>query len=289
MNSHAFSVDLGGTTTNFSVFRSHEIISVWTVQTPKSNVIDMIWCEINSKIEELNLKSSDFKAVVVGIAGVVKDGIVLKANNLNLSDCDFRGQLQSRVKIKVIVLNDVNLQAIGESVNYSSLFLVAIGTGIGAGLVINGQLVEGFNGAAGEIGHIYLDSKTPEENASAEGVVKTMENYLKSNDDCSSMRDFETLSCEDIFAQAELGDEVALKIITDVYFKFGKLLAVICSAFDPEVVIISGGVSNAGDILLDIIKKGFDDVAFAKTEIRISQLKEKAAICGAMRLVDDLH
>ena len=188
----------------------------------------------------------------------------------------------------MIVLNDVNLQAIGEAINRSNLFLVAIGTGIGAGLVINGQLVEGYNGAAGEIGFISLDSTTTEQNASARGIVNTAENYLTSNDDCSSLRDFENFTAKDIFTQAKLGDEVALKIISDTYFKFGKLLGVICSAFDPEVIIISGGVSNAGDILLNIIKKGFNEVAFKKTEIQISQLKENAAVLGAMKIVDDL-
>ena len=288
MSSYAFSIDLGGTTTNFSVFIAHEIMSEWTVQTPKNNVCDMLEREINNKIAELNLKSTDFKAVVVGIAGIVKDGIVGKAVNLNLPEGDFADDLQSRVGIKVIVLNDVNLQAIGESINYSSLFLVTIGTGIGAALIINNYLVEGFNGAAGEIGHIYFDSTTPDENASARGLVESAKNYLKSNDDFSSLRDFETFTAQDIFNQAKFGDEVALKIINGTYFKFGKLLGVICSAFDPEVIIISGGVSNAGDILLDIIQKGFNEVAFKKTEIRISDLKEKAAVLGAMKIVDDL-
>ena len=288
MGNYACSIDLGGTTSNFSVFISDEIICEWTVPTPKDNVIDMLECEIKYKITKLNLKSTDFKAIVIGIAGIVKDGIVLQAINLNLSECDFAHLLQSRLNIKVIVLNDVNLQAIGESKNYSSLFLVTIGTGIGAGLIVNNQIVEGHNGAAGEIGHIYLDSKTPEENASAKGLVKTAENYLDSHNDHSSLRDFETFTAEDIFAQAKIGDEVALKIVNEVYFKFGKLLAVICSAFDPEVIIISGGVSNAGDLLLDIIKKGFSEVAFNNTEIRISSFKEKAAIYGAMKIVEDL-
>lgn len=288
MNSYAFSVDLGGTTTNFSVFRSHEVITAWTVKTPKNNIIDLLECEINAKISELKLENTDFKAVVVGIAGIVKDGIVGKAINLNLPECDFGGVLQTRIGIKVIVLNDVNLQAIGEAINWNNLFLVTIGTGIGAGLVINSQLVEGHNGAAGEIGLISLDSSTPEQNASANGLVKNVNDYLKSNDEYSSLRDFENFTAKDIFTQAKLGDEVALKIIGDTYFKFGKLLGVICSAFDPEVIIISGGVSNAGDILLNIIKKGFNEVAFKKTEIQISQLKEKAAVLGAMKIVDDL-
>ncbi|WP_405289636.1 ROK family protein [Methanobrevibacter sp.] len=288
MNSYAFSVDLGGTTTNFSVFRLHEVIMAWTVKTPKNNIIDMLECEINAKISELNLKNTDFKAVVVGIAGIVKDGIVGKAINLNLPECDFGGVLQTKIGIKVIVLNDVNLQAIGEAINWDNLFLVTIGTGIGAGLVINSQLVEGHNGAAGEIGHIYLDSATPEQNASAQGLVKTVKDYLKSNDEYSSLMDFENFTAKDIFTQAKLGDEVALKIISDTYFKFGKLLGVICSAFDPEVIIISGGVSNAGDMLRDIIQKGFNEVAFKKTEIQISQLKEKATVLGAMKIVDDL-
>ena len=288
MRDYAFSIDLGGTTTNFSVFISDEIISEWTVPTPKDNMVSMLEDEIRNEISKLKLKCTDFKAIVIGIAGIVKDGIVVNAINLNLSECDLGGILKSRLNIEVIVLNDVNLQAIGESKNYTTLFLVAIGTGIGAGLVINGQLVEGHNGAAGEIGFISLDSATVEQNASATGLVKNAENYLKSNDDSSSLRDFETFTARDIFNQAKLEDEVALKIINDTYFKFGKLLGVICSAFDPEVIIISGGVSKAGDILLDIIQKGFNEVAVKKTEIQISALKEKAAVLGAMKIVDDL-
>ncbi len=288
MGNYAFCVDLGGTTTNFSLFTSNEILHEWTVPTPKTDIAGMIVSQIRNEMAKMELKSTDFKAIVVGIAGIVNGGIVRKAINLNLTDCDFGAVLESRLNINVIVLNDVNLQAIGESINYANLFLVTIGTGIGAGLIINGQLVEGHNGMAGEIGHIYLGSKTPEENASARGLVKTLKNYLKSNNGRSSLRCFETFTAEDIFNQAKAGDEVALKIIHEVYLKFGKLLAVICSAFDPEIIIISGGVSNAGDLLLDTIKEGFREVAFKDTEICISELKEKAAVYGAMRIVDEL-
>lgn len=288
MRNYAFSVDLGGTTTNFSVFISDEIISEWTVPTPKDNLIVMVEDEIKSEIARLKLKSTDFKAIIIGIAGTVTDGIVKYAINLNLSDCDFGGVLQSRIGIKVIVLNDVNLQAIGESKNYSNLFLVAIGTGIGAGLILNGQIVEGHSGAAGEISHVYFGSQTPHENASSMGLVKTTKDYLKSHDNHSSLRDLETLTAKDIFNHAKAGDEVALKIIRDIYFNFGKMLAVISSAFDPEVIIISGGVSNAGDILRDIICEGFNEVTFINTEILISNMKEKATVYGAMRVVDNL-
>jgi glucokinase len=289
MSDYSVCVDLGGTTSKFSVFTSDEIICQWSSPTPENNIVDMIESEIRNNISNLNLESTDFKAVVIGVAGIVKDGIVSYAINLNLRDYDLADILESRLGIKVIILNDVNLQAIGESSNYSSLFLVTIGTGIGAALMINGHLVEGYNGWAGEIGHIYLDSKTPEENASAKGLVKTAQNYLKSNNDNSSLRNFETFTAEDIFNQAKSGDVVALKIVQEVYFKFGKLLAVICSAFDPEVIIISGGVSNAGDLLLDIIKEGFSEVAFKNTEILLSDLREKAAVFGAMKIVRELQ
>ena len=289
MSDYSVCVDLGGTTSKFSVFTSDEIICQWSSPTPENNIVDMIESEIRNNISNLNLESTDFKAVVIGVAGIVKDGIVSYAINLNLRDYDLADILESRLGIKVIILNDVNLQAIGESSNYSSLFLVTIGTGIGAALMINGHLVEGYNGWAGEIGHIYLDSKTPEENASAKGLVKTAQNYLKSNNDDSSLRDFETFTAEDIFNQAKLGDAVALKIVRDVYFRFGKLLAVICSAFDPEVIIISGGVSKAGEFLLDIIKEGFSEVAFKNTEILLSDLREKAAVFGAMKIVRELQ
>lgn len=182
----------------------------------------------------------------------------------------------------------MNLQAIGESKNYSNLFLVAIGTGIGAGLILNGQIVEGHSGAAGEISHVYFGSQTPHENASSMGLVKTTKDYLKSHDNHSSLRDLETLTSKDIFNHAKAGDEVALKIIRDIYFNFGKMLAVISSAFDPEVIIISGRVSNAGDILRDIIREGFNEVTFINTEILISNMKEKATVYGAMSVVDNL-
>lgn len=287
MGNYAFSVDLGGTSTNFSIF-TDEIISEWTVPTPKDNLIDMVEDEIRSEITRLNLKSTDFKAIVIGIAGTVRNGIVGKAINLNMSECDLGGILKSRLNIDVIVLNDVNLQAIGESKNYENLFLVAIGTGIGAGLILNNQLVEGHNGAAGEISHVYFGLQTPHENASARGLVKTTEIYLKSHDDYSALRDLKTFTAKDIFDYAKAGDAVALKIIHDIYFKFGKMLAVISSAIDPEVIIISGGVSNAGDLLLDIIREGFNEVAFISTEILISEMKEKATVYGAMKIVEDL-
>ena len=286
MNDYAFSVDLGGTTANFSVFRSDKIISVWTVDTPQDNVLDMIESEITGRIKKLKLQSSDVKAIVIGVPGSVKDGAVQECTNLNLPETYVSQILESRLDIKTIVLNDVNLLALGEAENYSSLFLVTLGTGIGSGLIVNGQIVEGFNGAAGEIGQIYLDSKTPEEYASARGLVRTVQKHLESSSDDSSLRDFDDFTAEDIFNQAGLGDEFALNIINDIFFKFGKLLAVICSAFDPEVVIISGGVSNAGDLLLNPIKKGFREVAFKETEIRISKLKEKAAVYGAMKIID---
>ena len=287
MRDYAFSIDLGGTTTNFSVF-TDEIISEWTVPTPKDNLIDMVEDEILGEIARLKLESNDFKAIVIVIAGIVMEGIVVNAINLNLLECDFGGILKSRLNIEVIVLNDVNLQAIGESKNYSNLFLVAIGTGIGAGLILNNQLVEGHNGAAGEISHVYFGTKTPHENASARGLVKTTENYLKSHDDNSSLRDLKTFTTKDVFDHAKAGDEVSLKIIGDIYFRFGKMLAVITSAIDPEVIIISGGVSNAGDLLLDIIREGFNEVAFKNTEILISEMKEKATVYGAMKIVADL-
>ena len=289
MKDYAFSIDLGGTTTNFSVFISDEIISEWTVPTPKDNIIAMLEDEIRNEISKLKLNSTDFKAIVIGIAGIVKDGIVVNAINLNLSEYDLGGILKSRLNIEVIVLNDVNLQAIGESKNYSNLFLVAIGTGIGAGLILNNRLVEGYNGAAGEISHVYFGTKTPHENASAMGLVKTTQNYLKLHDDYSSLRGLETFTAKDIFDHAKSGDEVALKIIRDIYFKFGKMLAVISSAIDPEVIIISGGVSNAGDLLLDIIRQGFNEVAFKNTEILISEMKENATVYGAMKIVEDLN
>ena len=271
MGDYAFSIDLGGTTVNFSVFNSHEIISVWTIKTQYNKIIDMLEHEINCKIKDLKLKSTDFKAIVLGIAGIVKNNIVVEAINLNLSNINLGEILESRVNIKTIVLNDVNLQAIGESVNYNNLFLITIGTGI-----------EGYNGMAGEIGHINIDSKTPEENTSARGLVNTLKNY-------SGLDDYKNLTVKDIFRQAETGDEVAFKIIYDTYFNFGKLLAVMCSAFDPEIIIISGGVSNAGDLLLKPIKDGFNTVAFGKTEIILSKLKEKAAIYGAMKITDEME
>ena len=96
-------------------------------------------------------------------------------------------------------------------------------------------------------------------------------------------------TAKDIFNHAKTGDEAALKIIRDIYFQFGKMLAVITSAIDPEVIIISGGVSNAGDLLLDIIMEGFNEVAFKNTEILISEMKEKATVYGAMKIVGDLN
>ncbi len=179
--------------------------------------------------------------------------------------------------------------------------MVTLGTGVGGGIIINGNVISGTNGAGGEIGHIkVVKNETDtcgcgktgclEQYASATGVVKEAKKLLGSDSSVSILRNLEVITAKDIFDAAKEGDELANKLVEDLGEKLGGALSSISCICDPEVFVIGGGVSKAGMILINVIRKHFIEKAFHAcegTKFEIAKLGNDAGIYGGVRLLLD--
>lgn len=257
MKKYYISVDLGGTSIKFGLFDSeNRILKKWKIATNPKTAIEDIAIEI--------MKFNNVFGVVIGVPGPVKKGVVLKCFNLDWGKVPVQEILESKLDLPVFVLNDANLQALGESDGYESLFLVTLGTGIGGAYILNDEIVEGFRGCAGEIEHYN--------SMNLKASKKGLESYFKN------------LTAEEIIEKAQYDDE-CYKVVHEEFYNLGKMIALACLIVDPEIVIIGGGLSNAGEFLLNEIKEGFDAHSFTDIPIRLSAQVDDAAIRGAQKII----
>lgn len=305
-----FGVDLGGTSIKFGMFSSNgDLLEKWEIPTRLGELVfeDMAQ-EIRKKTEEHNLQLSDLIGVGIGVPGPVKEnGYVEVCVNLDLRHINFSRRLSELLDgIKVVATNDANAAALGENwhgggQNYQSLMLVTLGTGVGAGIAMNGSIVNGARGVAGEIGHIVVDREEKEycncggqgcleQVASATGVVRHAKRFLQKDQNAnkSKLNDISDLTARDVIDAAKTGDELALRILNHCMEFLGKALADLGQVIDPEVFVIGGGLSNAGQFLLDIIMKHYRAYSvFSKerADIVLAQLGNDAGIQGAAKLI----
>ena len=179
------------------------------------------------------------------------------------------------------------------------MIMVTLGTGVGGGIIVDGHVVAGFNGAGGEIGHVTVnnDEIEPcncgqygclEQYASATGIVRMAKRKLAKTGDETSLRNFAELTAKDIFDEAKNGDSVALGLVDELGEILGSALSNIACVTNPEVIVIGGGVSKAGQILLDTIRKHFKETSFhacRDTRFELASLGNDAGIYGSMQLV----
>jgi glucokinase len=209
--------------------------------------------------------------------------------------------------LKVKAANDANVAALGENwmgsgKGYDSIVMVTLGTGIGGGIIIDGKIVAGANGAGGEIGHIIVNDQEIEacgcghygcieQYASATGIARMARRALANTADPSSLREYgEGVTAKDVFDQAKAGDKVATQVVEQVCTLLGATLAKICCVVDPDAIIIGGGVSKAGQIIIDNLQGTFRAQVFhacQDTVIRLASLGNDAGIYGAVRLLLD--
>lgn len=309
MSKVCFGIDVGGTTIKMGMFSLEgQVLDSWEVITRTENNGENILSDIADSIElKLKEKSIDKSQVVgagIGVPGPVKaDGTILKAANLGWGVFNVADTLEKLTGLKVKAGNDANVAALGEmwrggGRGCSNVVMVTLGTGVGGGIIIDGEIVTGTNGAGGEIGHIHVeDNETQscgcgkkgclEQMASATGVVRLANIALKGTDIPSILRSGE-VSAKTVFDAVKAGDKLAIEVAE----KFGKYLGTALSnvavVTDPEVFVIGGGVSKAGDILLSYIKKHYDAHAFSackEAKFSLAQLGNDAGIYGAAKLV----
>ena len=307
---YIFAVDLGGTTVKMGLFEAAgNLLEKWEIDTNKedqgSHILPDIAASIRGKMTEKSIKDSDVAGVGIGVPGAVRDnGDILGAANLGWGTFNVKETLEGLTGLKVKVGNDANVAALGEMYagggkGYNSIVAVTLGTGVGGGVVIDGKIVCGANGAGGEIGHIHVDDDETEicgcgnkgcleQYTSATGVVRLAKRRLAADDKASSIRNIENLTCKDVFDAVKEGDELSIEVAEKFGYILGKALAQVACVVNPEAFVIGGGVSKAGEILLTFIQKNFVTYTFngcRNTDFKLASLGNDAGIYGAAKLI----
>ena len=312
MASYVFGVDVGGTTVKLGLFDINgNVIDKWEIPTRTENGGEKILADIaeaiKGKMAQKQIGKEDVAGVGVGVPGPVDgNGMVHKAVNLGWDMVDLKKELEALLDgMKVEGGNDANVAALGEmwkggGQGHQSLVAVTLGTGVGGGIIINGKILTGSTGAGGEIGHIHVeDNETEacgcgnfgclEEYASATGITRLANRALKASDKDSILRTGE-VSAKTVFDAVKAGDELAIEIAQKFGEYLGKGLGIIAGVLDPEIFVIGGGVSKAGEVLFEYIRPSYERTVFhacKNTAFALATLGNDAGIYGAAKMVLD--
>ena len=283
----------------------------WEIVTDTSNnganILKDITDAIYEKMAENNITKDDVQGIGVGVPGAVTpDGVVNRCVNLGWGVVPIEKDLAEISGMKVRAANDANIAALGEAwmgggKGCDSVVMVTLGTGIGGGIVINNQIITGHHGAAGEIGHIVVNPDEIlecncgnhgciEQYASATGIVRLAKRHMDRSQKASPIRDIADLTAKDVFDYAKKKDELSVEIVETVCGLLGKLIAKICNVVNPEIVLIGGGVSKAGNIIIENMMEDFTSEVFhasKDTKIALATLGNDAGIYGGLRLILD--
>lgn len=291
-----FGVDVGGTTVKIGVCEDHKVLDTFVVKTTKENLFKDVLEGIKKYAKEHN---GTVEFVGFGIPGVVINNLIVNMPNIGLTNVDLNQVVGEYFpNAKIASTNDANAAALGEALvgeKASSSYMITLGTGVGGGYIINDQVIAGPHAATGEIGHMYIDSKHEfqcncglkgclETVASATGIVRIAKTYFN---DYKTTLDKDKMSAKDVMDAAREGDELGLFVLDYVAEALGRALSLIAVTCDVDVFYIGGGVSAAGAILMDAIRKYYDKYSFfALKDVRIepAKLGNSAGMLGAAYL-----
>jgi glucokinase len=309
-------IDLGGTTVKFAILTLEgEIQQKWSIQTNVENkgkyIVPDIIESVKHRLSLYGLTANDFLGIGMGSPGSVDrvKGTVIGAYNLNWSTMQtVKEQIETAIGIPFFIDNDANVAALGErwkgaGENGDDVVFVTLGTGVGGGVIANGNLIHGKVGGAGEIGHIIVDTNgyqctcgnrgCLETVASATGIVRLARNLSEEFSGASELKwlidDGQEVTAKTVFDQAKRDDKFALIVLEKLNFYLGLACGNIANVLNPEFIVIGGGVSAAGDMLLTGVKQYYQNFAFpqvrASTKIKLAQLGNDAGVIGAASLV----
>lgn len=309
MSKYCFGVDVGGTTIKMGLFNMEgTVLDKWEIPTRTENNGELILPDIaeavKNKMQEKSIAKEEVAGVGVGVPGPVDaEGIVHAAVNLGWGVKNIKKSLEELTGMHVEAGNDANVAALGEmwkggGVGHKNLVAVTLGTGVGGGIIVNGQILTGATGAGGEIGHIHVeDTETDacgcgnkgclEQYASATGIVKLANKKLAKTTEETVLRK-EEVSAKTVFDAVKAGDKVAMEIAEQFGEYLGKGLASIAGVVNPEIFVIGGGVSKAGTVVLDYVKKYYTPYVFHGSRdaiFALATLGNDAGIYGAAKLV----
>lgn len=312
MGQYVFGVDIGGTTVKLGLFDVKGILlDKWEIPTRTqdngSHILPDIADSIRSKIDEKQLEEESIEGVGVGAPGPIDSaGVVHKAVNLGWDTFSIKVTLEELLHMPVMAGNDANVAALGEmwkggGQGSNDLILVTLGTGVGGGIIVGGRVLTGATGAGGEIGHIHVEDNEEEccncgntgcleQYASATGITRLANKKLKESDKKSVLRNGE-VSAKTVFDAVKEKDELAMEVADEFGRYLGKALAVIAGVVNPDAIVIGGGVSKAGEILMDYIRPYYEKNVFhgsRDVKFSLATLGNDAGIYGAAKLMLDI-
>lgn len=310
MEKYAIGVDIGGTTVKLGLFnRQGQVLEKWEIPTVKedqgSHILPDIAASIKDRMASRGLTKDEILGVGVGAPGPVDaEGTVHKAVNLGWDVFNIPQVLQALLDLPVKAANDANVAAFGEmwqggGKGHANIVAVTLGTGVGGGIIVNGSILTGATGAGGEIGHIHIEDNEPdpcgcqnhgclEQYASATGVVRLARRRLAQDQEPSILRSRSELSAKAVWDAVKAEDRVAVQIAEQFGEYLGKGLAAVAAVANPEVFVIGGGVSKAGEILFDYIRPAYEKYVFLgcrNARFALATLGNDAGIFGAAGLI----
>ncbi len=309
---YCFGVDIGGTTVKLGLFDMEgTLVDKWEILTRTEQGGDFILPDvaksIHDRIEQHQLKKEQIVGVGVGVPAAVQgESIVKSTANLGWGYKDVKSELEDFTGLKVKIGNDANVAALGEmwkggGQGYKNMVMVTLGTGVGGGIILDGHILVGVNGIAGEIGHLTVNEDEMEccgcgrtgcleQYASATGIVRLAKKRLENCEE-STILNAESVTAKDVFDAVKDGDLVAEEIAEQFGYYLAKALNIVAIMVDPDIFVIGGGVSKAGDVLISYIERYYREKALWSTkEVKFSlaTLGNDAGICGAAKLVLDV-
>ncbi len=308
---YAVGVDIGGTTVKIGIFEENsKLVCKWEIPTVTANggkqIVPDVAKSVLAKLSEMSIEKSDVIGLGVGAPGAVDENGHMGGGAVNLGwePFNLREAFETELQgIKVKGANDANVAAFGEmwqggGRGYTDMVAVTLGTGVGGGIIVNGKILAGATGAGGEIGHIHIvDDEEDvcgcgghgclEQYASATGIVRLAKRRLAQDDAPSTLRGAD-LSAKAVFDAVKAGDKVAIEIAEKFGYYLGKGLAAVANVVNPQVFVIGGGVSKAGEVLIPYIEPSFQKYAFPPcrgAKFVLATLGNDAGIVGAAGMV----
>ncbi len=312
MGSKVFGVDIGGTTVKMGMFSDQgELLDKWEIPTRTEdggkNILPDIASSIKAKIDKAGLSLSDVAGIGISVPGPVDDeGIIHKCVNLGWGVFNISDEMKKYIDVPVFAGNDANAAALGEAwkgggKGCKNVVVVTLGTGVGGGIIVNGKVLSGYIGAGGEIGHIHIDDNETEkcgcgntgcleQYASATGIARLATRRLAKDDKPSSIRSAAHMNAKVVFDAVKEGDALAIEVAEEFGEILGKGLSIVADVTNPELFVIGGGVSKAGPVVLDYIRKNYVKYVFhasRDTKFALATLGNDAGIFGSAKLVLD--
>lgn len=305
---YKFGVDVGGTTVKIGLFSGDgKLEEKYEIATDKSDqgahIIEHIAAKLDEIIAEKSYGILDCMGVGIGLPGPVDRGMILGCVNLGWGIFSIVEEFSKAFhNVPVYAGNDANTAALGEYVagagkGIKNMMMITLGTGVGGGIIIDGRILEGANGGAGEIGHIPVNPQEQdicgcgkkgclEQYASATGIVRVAEKLRKENGNTALPAG---CTAKQVFDCAKEGDELAMQAVEELGRYLGLALASCACVLNPEGIVIGGGVSRAGKILLDVTEKNFQTYVFKpcrNVKFCLAELGNDAGIYGAAAMVN---